>query len=185
MDNEPDSPLEETARLREKPVPPAKLESRVVAALRAEGLIRARPVWSLPAGPARIAASLLIFVAGAVAGRAVPPEWFTDRQAASTQPRYLLFLAGDVIPAADGSSRAAEYGEWARSLIARGVAVSGDELRSHAEIVTNNRTATFPDLASVGGYFLIEASDDTTAAALARTCPHVKYGGSIVVRRVQ
>ena len=37
----------------------------------------------------------------------------------------------------------------------------------------------------LGGYFLIEASDDAAAAALARTCPHIKYGGSIVVRRVQ
>ena len=59
---------------------------------------------------------------------------FTAPQAAPAQARYLLLLAGDVTPAADGSSRAAEYGEWARSLSARGIAVSGDELTSHAEI---------------------------------------------------
>lgn len=63
--------------------------------------------------------------------------------------------------------------------------MSGDELSSHAEIVANEGGVTLPDLTSAGGYFLIAASDDASAAALARTCPHIKYGGSIVVRRVQ
>ena len=185
MDNEPDTPLpEDAANLRKKPVPPATLEPRVVAALRADGLIRSGSVWSLPAGPAKIAASLLIFVAGAIAGHYLPLESAGTPQSTPARPRYLLLLAGDVTPAADGSSRAAEYGEWARSLSARGIAVSGDELTSHAEIVTNARVATFPDLSSVGGYFIIEAADDGAAAALAHTCPHVKYGGSVIVPRV-
>lgn len=177
MVDEPDAPLEEASLLRHEPAASAMLESRVVAALREDGLIRARSTWTRPA---RIAASLLIFAAGAVLGRhvsfAVPPS-------VPAPARYLLLLAGDVTPA-DGSTRAIEYGEWARGLSAQGIPVSGDELTSHAELVTN-RTATFPDLTSVGGYFLIEASDDATAAALARTCPHIRYGGSIVVRRLK
>ena len=181
MHNEPESPLEETARLREEPAPPATLESRVVAALRADGLIRTGRGWSWPA---RIAASLLIFVTGAVVGHYVPVGRGAPR-AATAQPRYLLLLAGDVTPAADGSSRAAEYGEWARGLSTRGIGVSGDELTGHVAIVTTTRTATFQELASVGGYFIVEAADDQAAAELARTCPHFKYGGSIVVRRVQ
>jgi hypothetical protein len=181
MDNEPDTPLseDEAARLRQEPVPPAMLESRVAAALRADGLIRTSSVW---AWPARIAASLLIFVTGAIVGHNVS---LTAPQATVPQARYLLLLAGDATPASEGSSRAVEYGEWARSLSARGIKVSGDELSSLAELVTNTREATFPDLASVGGYFIIEAADDGAAAALARTCPHIKFGGSIVVRRVQ
>ena len=119
MDNESETPLEEVDRLRQEPVPPAMLESRVVEALRADGLIRTRSVWSWSSGPARIAASLLIFVAGAVVGHYVS---FSAPQAAPSQARYLLLLAGDVSPSADGSSRADEYGEWARSLSARGIA---------------------------------------------------------------
>ena len=181
MDNEPESLLPEATPLSGSPVAPATLEPRVVAALRADGLIRSRSLWSQPM---RIAASLLIFAAGALAGRYVSPESFlTPRPNPSS--RYLLLLAGDVTPAADGSSRADEYGAWARSLAARGIAVSGEELSSHAEVVTHKASLTFPDLSSVGGYFVIEASDDAAAAALARTCPHIKYGGSIVVRRVQ
>jgi hypothetical protein len=182
MANEPDTPLDEAVRLRQEPVPPPLLESRVVAALRADGLIRTGSVWSWPA---TVAASLLIFLAGATVGRSLPLESAGAPQSIPDRPRYLLLLAGDVTPAADGSTRAAEYGEWARSLSARGIAVSGDELTSHAELVTNARAAAFPDLTSVGGYFIIEAADDGAAAALAHTCPHIKYGGSIVVRRVQ
>lgn len=190
MDNERDTPLpedaprlslEDAASLREAPVPPAPLESRVVAALRADGLIRTGSAWSWPA---KIAASLLIFVTGAVVGHYAPLAQDAPQSSAASL-RYLLLLAGDVAPAADGSTRAAEYGEWARSLSARGIAVSGDELTSHAEIVTSTRKATFPDLSSVGGYFIIEAADDGMAAALAHTCPHVKYGGSVIVRRVK
>ena len=181
MDNEPDLPLEDTERLRNGPVPPAMLESRVVEALRNDGLIRTRAIWSWPA---RIAASLLLFVTGAFVGHYASLAR-TAPQPAPVQSRYLLLLAGDVAPAADGSSRAEEYGAWARSLSARGIKVSGDELTSHAEVVSNSRAARFQDLASVGGYFIIEAADDGSAAALAHTCPHIKYGGSIVVRRIQ
>jgi len=180
MDNEPDAPLEEAVRLRNDLRPPAMLESRVIATLRADGLIRARAGWSWPA---RIAASFLLFVAGAIMGR-YATMWQVAPQPTPIQSRYLLLLAGDVTPAAAGSSRAEEYAAWARSLAARGIKVSGDELTSFAEVVGSSRAASFPDLASVGGYFLIEASDDAAAAALARTCPHVKYGGSILVRRV-
>jgi hypothetical protein len=181
MDNDIDRPLDETANLRQSPVPSARLESQVVDALRSEGLIRTEPGSSWLS---RIAASLLVFALGAAAGHYLLPDLRTP-QAAPAQPRYLLLLAGDGAPVSDGSTRAAEYGNWARSLGARGIAISGDELSSHAELVSNAKEKTFPDLTSVGGYFLIEASDDASAAALAKTCPHIKYGGSIIVRRIQ
>lgn len=178
MDNETDSPFEETTRLRDAPQPPPALESRVVAALRAEGQIGGRRQSS---SLVRIAASILIFASGVFLGRYVPTSEVIDH----ATPRYMLLLAGDVTPAADGSSRAAEYADWARSLAARGTAVMGDELSDHAEIVANNAATSFSDLTSIGGYFVISAGNDAEAAALARTCPHVKYGGSIVVRRIQ
>ena len=142
MDNEPDTPLEEAARLREEPVPPAMLESRVVAALARR--------W-----PDSHALGL-VFICMAREDRRITSDLRHGRdrrplrvatvapQAAPAQPRYLLLLAGDVTPAADGSTRAAEYGEWARGLGARGIAVSGDELTSHAELVTNTRSRNVP-----------------------------------------
>jgi hypothetical protein len=181
MIDEPDSPLDETAQLRRGPTVPPALEARVAAALRTDGLIRSGRPWSRVA---RVAAALLLFTAGASAGYWLSPTTPTTRSQAPAPSRYLLLLAGDVTPPADGSTRASEYGAWARSLALRGISVSGEELTDHAAIVTHDPDATFPDLAAVGGYFLIEASDDAAAAALARTCPHVKYGGSVIVRRV-
>jgi hypothetical protein len=52
------------------------------------------------------------------------------------------------------------------------------------EVHDSPRGSAFPELSAAGGFFLIEAESDADAAALARTCPHVKYGGSVVVRRV-
>jgi hypothetical protein len=181
MDNEQEQPLEEVDELRRGPAPSPALESTVIDALRQEGLIRTNPV---PSWLARIAASLMVFALGAAAGHYLLPE--IDRpQGAPARPRYMLLLTGDVAPPLDGSTRAIEYGNWARSLGDQGISISGDELSSHVEVVSNQADARFPDLTSVGGYFVIEASDDVAAAALARTCPHIRYGGSIVIRRIQ
>lgn len=181
MSDEHEMPLDETSGLRHTPPVPPALEVRVVSALRADGLIRPNWSWSFMA---RTAAALLLFSAGASAGYWLSPAAAPHRSQSSAPSRYLLLLAGDVTPAADGSTRASEYGEWARHLAMRGIAVSGEELTNHAETVAARSDASFPDLASVGGYFIIEADDDEAAAALARTCPHVKYGGSVIVRRV-
>jgi hypothetical protein len=37
----------------------------------------------------------------------------------------------------------------------------------------------------LAGYFLIRAVDRRTALEIARSCPHVRYGGRIVVREIE
>jgi len=32
---------------------------------------------------------------------------------------------------------------------------------------------------------MIRAADDRSALAIARNCPHVRYGGSIVIREIE
>jgi hypothetical protein len=53
------------------------------------------------------------------------------------------------------------------------------------QVLTAADTAS-PILSRVGvsGYFVIEAETWEQAAALARTCPHLRYGGRIVLRAV-
>jgi hypothetical protein len=97
--------------------------------------------------------------------------------------RYMLLLAGDETPTTDNASRAEEYGAWARDLSMKGIPVDGEELIGTATLIST-RGAALSDLANVGGFFIIEAENDAAAAALAQTCPHVKYGGSVVVRKV-
>ena len=40
------------------------------------------------------------------------------------------------------------------------------------------------ELRAATGYFVIRAADLSAATALAQTCPHLKYGGSIRVRPI-
>ena len=112
--------------------------------------------------------------------------------------RYMLLLYEDEAyrdPAtpSEGQARAAEYGAWAARVRARGVSIEGEELAPGAESRTLDgsagaiaETAGVPASAAgvVAGYFLIEASDIAAAAAVARTMPHLQYGGTVVIRPV-
>lgn len=175
----PEEVLNDLGRLRTWPLPSDGLQSRVLEAARTAGLIH-RVVWRTRV--MQLAAAVLLLLAGAAGGRMLlaPPEPLVSAQVPG---RYLLLLAGDVEPPPDGSTRGGEYAQWARDLSSRGIAVDGEELTAYSALVGTGG-AQFPELASVGGYFLIEAADEAAAAALARTCPHVKYGGSVVIRRV-
>ena len=37
----------------------------------------------------------------------------------------------------------------------------------------------------VSGFFIVRAADDPAAIAIARESPHLRYGGSILVRRIE
>jgi hypothetical protein len=168
-------------RLRDQPVPPPDLERRVVNAVRASGGLRPVRTWKDTARMA--AAAVLLVTAGFTAGT------FWHRQAAAPpnvpSTRWMLLLANDEIPAADGASRAAEYGAWMRDLAARGVSITGDELAGAARVVTTNgREDTVAPLATVGGYFIVDGLSEADAVALAAASPHVTYGGTVVVKRL-
>ncbi len=184
-DNEPvPEPLPESLRrdlerLQTSPLPPVALEARVLVAARAAGLVTRSP-WRTRL--TQLAASIALLIVGAAAGRLLVPQ-STPTTAAPSLARYMLLLAGDETPTTDNASRAAEYGAWARELSMKGVPVDGEELTGAATLIST-RGAALSDLANVGGFFIIEAENDAAAAALAKTCPHVKYGGSVVVRKV-
>ena len=127
--------------------------------MRREGLLRGPRRW-----PYAVAAVIAVAVL-AVLLRREPP----------VQPRYILLLYETA--AFNGGSRE-EYSAWAQDM--RPLIVGGEELAAPA-LLTINETATSPRLA---GYFLINASDDATAARVARACPHVKHGGGVVLRKI-
>jgi hypothetical protein len=155
--------------------PPRELEDRTVAALRRGGLLRSsrRRVQ----GWVMAAASLLLFLGGVAAGRAL------DRPAApDDRPRFVLLLMDS--PAAESTEaelRIVEaYRQWARSLRDDGRFVSGARL--------DDRSAGVPAIREgaekLEGYFVISASSFDEAVSVAKTCPHAARGGRIVVRPV-
>jgi hypothetical protein len=179
---------------REKP-PPTLLEERVVGALKRAELLRpAKNVRGLrtPRTGLAVAASLLLFVLGALAGA----RWGATPERRTGAAEFMLVLrsaAGQSpTPAPEEvRQRVGEYGQWAGRLRQQGVRVDGEKLRREARIlrgiaggavVSEERSEAGQD--AIAGYFLIEAQNYEQAVKVAEGCPHLKYGGTIEVRQI-
>jgi hypothetical protein len=171
--------------LNDEKRPPPGLKHRVITSLRSAGLLRAAPWrgWQPFAWAA-------VVVAAFAAGYASKSVTGTE-SAPAMGDRYALLLYSDSTFRSDGSAaeRVAEYTEWARSLRARNRLELGERLRDSARVVSNGgEVSSGPrdesPLGVMAGMFIINASGMADAVALAATCPHVKYGGRIVVRLI-
>lgn len=112
--------------------------------------------------------------------------------------RYLLLLYEDEsyqAPAtsAEGEARAAEYSAWAAAVRAESIPIEGEELSPAASAlmldgsgdgIVQTDGAPAGTAGILAGYFVIEAPDAGAAIAIARTIPHLTYGGKVVVRAV-
>ncbi len=164
--------------------PPAPLRHEVKRSLRERGLLatpaptRRSMLWR---SLGWAAAAALFFAAGALVGQ---------RGAGAPPPAggqlYALFLYEDStfqvgVPEA---SLVAEYSAWADSLRRRGALVAGEKLRAVAGItLVGDTRAASPD--GLGGFFIVRAAGEAEALALAASCPHLRYGGRIVLREIQ
>ena len=162
------------ARARVPVTPRAGDEDRLVAVLRERGLLRARRRRF--AIPALAAAAALVLAA----------VWLmTPRQPAGapSPPRYVLLLyAGTDSGEGTAAARRREYAEWARSVASGGVAISGEELAGESRTL-GAVPSPAPDPVP-RGFFVVAAPDLDAAARIAATCPHLRYGGRIVIQRV-
>jgi hypothetical protein len=162
--------------------PPPGVETQTVAALRSARLLGSRPRrWrSVIGGALAIAASLLV---GLWIGRR------QDVRPAPGQEKFLLLLYEDAgyqpPPAGGRPARVAEYDAWAHALAQSGhltvgeaLSADGAELRPGLPAARLGRTASAdgPD-----GFFVILAGDEASAVAIAKTCPHLHYGGRVRV----
>ena len=173
-----DEERDRLARARVDGVPPRALEERTVALLRERGLIRSsRRPW-IAAGFAAAAAVLLALVLWAV-----PPR-STSTTSAGTGPRYMLLLYAGTDPVSGSAeTRRREYSQWARDLSSNGVAITGEELSDEVREV--GASAVQPAaLALPRGFFIVDAPDLSSAERIASTCPHLRYGGRVVIKRI-
>jgi hypothetical protein len=163
-------------RLKRDLVPPSRTEADLIEMLRRRGLVRdPRTGWVTPA---ILATAVAVGLVAAL---------FVYRQIADSnpvnQPEFVLLLyAGDEAGATP--SRRDEYSAWARSIAAQGTTISSLELAEPAELI-----AVLPDNPGSGppaqprGLFVVRARDLAEAQRIAATCPHLRYGGQIVLRR--
>jgi hypothetical protein len=114
----------------------------------------------------------------------------------SPDPSYVLVLHGrwpdaGSVDGQEGSNRAREYWQWTTSLAEEGVLVAAGDLRWEpgerlgplgVEMVVDGESVEDPDY--IVGMFALRVDSYEAALAVARDCPHLRYGGSVSVRRV-
>lgn len=158
--------------------PDPDLERRVVAALRERGLLRRRSglgrVLAALAAAATFAA--IGFGAGSWRARASAPG--------ATGPLFVLLLTDEAgagtAPASAMGARVEEYRSWAIRLRQQGRLVGAEKLKDAAEVLG----PAAADGTRISGYFVIRAASRQEALDLARSHPHLRYGGAIALREI-
>jgi hypothetical protein len=161
--------------------PPPELDRRVRRTLETRGLVRRSPgrrvLWTVRAS---------LIAAGFVLGVLVT-SWRsrTTSRASAGASQYVLLLYDDA-RGDTGSvhiAREREYGRWASELKdARWV--GGSELGDVVEGIGPSGQVAVAPSDRLAGYFVIEAPSPERAAEVARSCPHIRYGGRVVVMAV-
>jgi hypothetical protein len=178
-------PVAELHELPREVQPSDELQRRTIAALRTRGLLRHT------AGPSR----LIPWALAAVVALAAFLGGYRSGQGARARPvqathALMLYGASTGDDSLLGASRAAEYGRWARQARAAGRVVGGEALYDDATLLSLSGDSLVradveraPD--QLVGYFLVTAASLDAALALAADCPHLRYGGRIVVRPIE
>jgi hypothetical protein len=179
---------EALGRLTREAAPPAGLEDATVATLTARGLLRPRRRRLDPT--LALAASVMLFAGGLALGRFGGEAGPTP---ADGRPKFALFLyEGPEYdqPSAEGvDERVQEYVAWASADRTDGAVEGGEKLKEGDDLAIEpdgsiGVVPVPPGEPRLAGYFLIRAADRRSAIKIARTCPHVRYGGRIVVREI-
>lgn len=80
----------------------------------------------------------------------------------------------------------AEYFAWAGQLAREDRLVSAEKLADDGgRWITAQGVASVDAAQTIGGFFLIRADNYEAAVATARQSPHLRYGGTIEVRRIE
>jgi hypothetical protein len=169
------------------PNPPAHLQARVERSLIAAGLLRdSRRAgnWRAPLLVA-LAAGIVCFAAGFEIGAS--RHNLDGRTASSHAPRFALLLYGAPV-GQPSPSDVEEHKRWAARLATEGHSIYGEKLApAEGSLLPSPTGATpinLPDSA-LQGFFVVSARSEAEAIEVARSSPHYRHGGRIVVRRIE
>ncbi len=180
------------AALSREQTPPPALEEALIQKLKAKGLLKpgySQSLWTLPRAAAAIAASVILFAAGFLIGQqriGIP---------GSGDPAgglFVLFLYdSEQQRQMDQTQFIKEYGNWIREVGESGRLAGGEKLKDDGKVLHEEQqqlriTDTTPGtkFGDLSGYFLIEAENYEEALEIAKTCPHLRYEGTIELREI-
>ncbi|HMB63514.1 MAG TPA: hypothetical protein VKN36_10600 [Eudoraea sp.] len=171
-------------RLKREEQPPADLEKRIVEQLKSDHLITSNTYKMNPIikWVAASAAAVLLFFTGNYMGKQT-----IEKQGIDPNRGYMLILhEDDQFKPGDPQEMYQEYGAWMQDTMSKGIAMTGHELKNEADIVDARQHVEHLDENSARkttGYFILEAESLEVALQVARSNPHIKYGGTIEVKQ--
>ncbi len=163
--------------------PPPELESRTLTALGRRGMFGIPVTNRWPRRVAYVLGAAAIYVLGFFS----PSVVGLLEQARPVSGEYLLLLhETPESMAASEADQVREYSRWARQLAAAGTLKSGEKLGETVSSLTGegHSVTVSAGVGDVSGFFLLYAPTYEEAMAIARSCPHLRYGGTIELRRI-
>jgi hypothetical protein len=158
--------------------PPPELRDRITSSLLTSGLLEPHHV-RIRRTVMRGVVFVAVFVIAFVAGR------FQISGARPGGPEFLILLYEDSMYRDERPVReiVAEYGGWADSLRRVESLVIGEKLSTdRVQLATTAGSAGV--MQHPTGLFIVRAASLEAATGIARSSPHLKYGGTVLVHRI-
>lgn len=158
---------------------PTHLHTRLRSTLASRSIVR-----HAPSRATRWAAAAGLLAAGFLLGAVVRGRASDSAPGSAKTGQYVVLLYGDT-PGDTGvvhTAREREYGRWASTLGGGVRWVGGNEL--HDVVAKLGTPSSERGAEKLAGYFILEASSRERATAAAESCPHLKYGGRVVVMTI-
>ncbi len=159
-------------------VPPA-LDARIRKSLMDSGsIVETRSTRRFGSAIVLFATAASFLVTGILIGR----SFFDGTTIASSASRYALLLYGADTPEGDVSRRR-EYGDWLEAVARGSTSFTGEELGREV-MRLGPPIAASKDDGPLLGFFIIGAASERDAVEMAKSSPHLRHGGAIVVQEV-
>lgn len=133
-------------------------------------------------------------MAVAAAAAVMAMGWWLKDDGSTSLPdvrtRYLLLLhepEAAFDPGVDVAALVDEYSSWIAGLAQEGAAEGGEKLadRGGYTLDGEGERRDLDPGPRVTGFFVIRAKSEAEARSIGETCPHLKYGGWVEVRRIE
>lgn len=172
------------AQMKRKEQPSVSLEKNIISKLRSENLIK-QNTFKMNTNIKRlatIAAAVILFLAGNYFGKKS-----INQTIINPSMGYMLILHEDnqFMPG-NPNEMYQEYAAWMQNTFKKGVNIIGQELKNETIFINSNKDETYKDESlqnRTTGYFILEAESLETVLEIAKSNPHIKYGGSIEIKK--
>ncbi len=167
---------------------PLQLEYKVILKLRDLGLLNNKKYFSVVS--LKISFAILLIFIGTLIGYTLN-SGITGFAQSTYDSKYVLLLYNNNNLTGTESERVTNYSAWVRKLAAEQKVVSGEKLRSTGFLLSSSGISSkasgdsiYVNPRTMSGYFVIQANNYEEALIIAKSCPHIKYGGKIEVREI-